>query len=85
MIPRSRKRLPSVSAKRQGGIEGDYSEGGVAPLTNQLRDEKTESNPDRRDEIPRVFLRREHKDGEDELRSEDHFDDHALRNGRASP
>ena len=47
-------------------------------LTDELGDEKTESDPHRRNEVALVLFRRQHEDREDELRGQDHLDEHAL-------
>lgn len=52
--------------------------------TCELRNEQTEANSHRCDEITGMLLCCKHENGEHELRCEDHFDHDSLRDGRPS-
>ena len=63
------------------GNEGDGSImglGGRGERTDELGDEKTQSDPHRRDEVALVLFRRQHEDSEDELRGQDQLYNHSL-------
>lgn len=42
-------------------------------LTNELSDEKTQSDAHRRDKIPLVLFRRQHENGKDKLSRQNHL------------
>lgn len=48
-------------------------------LTGQFRNKESQPDTNRSHESRLMFLRREHQDGKDEEGSEEHLDEHALR------